>query len=170
MSRPLSDDRRATDRPEGLRHDFGLTILLITHNIGVVAEVADRVAVMYAGKMAEIGSVFDVFGAPKHPYTQVCFTLSPISLMEYEFHVDGFHPICSGPSGCRFHCAVLVMDICRHKSLEPAGDGISTACWLYQEVADCQRQAVLDQTKKIEMQTPDRTVPPRMGCWYELIT
>ena len=53
-----------------LRKEFGLTILLITHNIGVVAEVADRVAVMYAAKMAEVGEVGDVFANPKHPYTQ----------------------------------------------------------------------------------------------------
>ena len=53
-----------------LQKEFDLTILLITHNIGVVAEVADRVAVMYAGKMAEVGDVREVFAEPKHPYTQ----------------------------------------------------------------------------------------------------
>ncbi len=53
-----------------LQKEFGLTILLITHNIGVVAEVADNVAVMYAAKMAEAGTVGSVFGDPKHPYTQ----------------------------------------------------------------------------------------------------
>ena len=53
-----------------LQKEFGLTILLITHNIGVVAEVADRIAVMYAAKMMEVGDVTDVFAHPKHPYTQ----------------------------------------------------------------------------------------------------
>ena len=53
-----------------LREEFGLTIMLITHNIGVVAEIADRLAVMYAGKLVEIGDCFGCFGEPKHPYTQ----------------------------------------------------------------------------------------------------
>ena len=53
-----------------LHKEFGLTILLITHNIGVVAEVADRVAVMYAARMIEIGDVRSIFANPKHPYTQ----------------------------------------------------------------------------------------------------
>ena len=53
-----------------LQKEFGLTILLITHNIGVVAEISDRIAVMYAAKMMEVGDVNDVFAHPKHPYTQ----------------------------------------------------------------------------------------------------
>jgi len=50
-----------------LQEEFGLTILLITHNIGVVAEICDRVAVMYAARMAEVGSAIEVFTSPKHP-------------------------------------------------------------------------------------------------------
>src|SRR5512136_1267920 len=53
-----------------LRQEFGLTILLITHNIGVVAEISDRVAVMYAARIVEIGGVKELFAHPKHPYTQ----------------------------------------------------------------------------------------------------
>ncbi len=53
-----------------LRQEFDLTILLITHNIGVVAEVSDRVAVMYAARLVEIGDVRSIFAKPKHPYTR----------------------------------------------------------------------------------------------------
>ena len=52
-----------------LQADSGMSILLITHNLGVVAEMASRVAVMYAGRIVEQGSVADVFRSPKHPYT-----------------------------------------------------------------------------------------------------
>ena len=53
-----------------IRDELGVTILLITHDMGVVAQIADRVAVMYAGKIAELGSVNDIFEAPRHPYSQ----------------------------------------------------------------------------------------------------
>jgi oligopeptide/dipeptide ABC transporter ATP-binding protein len=105
-----------------LQKEFGLTILLITHNIGVVAEVADRVAVMYAAKMAEVGDVKDVFADPKHPYTQGLLKSVPnIRLNEGELYkMEGAPPnLLHPPSGCRFHprCP-YVMDICRTK--EPA--------------------------------------------------
>lgn len=130
-----------------LQHEFGLTILLITHNIGVVAEVADRVAVMYAAKMAEIGDVFDVFGSPKHPYTQGLLRSVPnIKLDGGELYkMEGIPPnLLKPPSGCRFHprCP-FVMDICRTD--EPPFEAIDgrdqfTTCWLYDQV-------VMDQEK-----------------------
>ncbi len=55
-----------------LREEFNLTILLITHNIGLVAELADRVAVMYAGHVAEISDVNKLFTGPEHPYSRAC--------------------------------------------------------------------------------------------------
>jgi oligopeptide/dipeptide ABC transporter ATP-binding protein len=124
-----------------LQKEFGLTILLITHNIGVVAEVADRVAVMYAAKMAEVGDVRDVFAEPKHPYTQGLLKSVPnIALDDAELYkMKGAPPnLLRPPSGCRFHprCP-FVMDVCRTQ--EPAfkpvqGDQLA-ACWLYQEHA-----------------------------------
>jgi len=122
-----------------LQQEFGLTILLITHNIGVVAEVADRVAVMYAAKMAEVGDVNDVFANPKHPYTQGLLKSVPnIRLDEGELYkMEGTPPnLLRPPSGCRFHprCP-FVMDVCHIK--EPAfeavvGDHLAS-CLLYQE-------------------------------------
>jgi oligopeptide/dipeptide ABC transporter ATP-binding protein len=122
-----------------LQKEFGLTILLITHNIGVVAEIADRVAVMYAAKMAEVGDVRDVFADPKHPYTQGLLKSVPnIKLDEGELYkMKGAPPnLLHPPSGCRFHprCP-YVMDICsaQEPAFEPVVDDQLAACWLYQE-------------------------------------
>jgi peptide/nickel transport system ATP-binding protein len=129
-----------------LQQEFGLTILLITHNIGVVAEVADRVAVMYAAKMAEVGDVLDVFADPKHPYTQGLLRSVPnIQLDGGELYkMEGAPPnLLHPPSGCPFHprCP-FVMDVCR--SQEPAFEPVErdhlAACWLYQEVAVSQEK------------------------------
>lgn len=124
-----------------LRQEFGLTILIITHNIGVVAEVADRIAVMYAAKIVELGNVFDVFGDPKHPYTQGLLRSVPnIKLDGNELYKMGGAPpnLLHPPSGCRFHprCP-RVMDICKVKEPEfkPIHDEDQiVACWLYQKI------------------------------------
>jgi peptide/nickel transport system ATP-binding protein len=122
-----------------LQQEFGLTILLITHNIGVVAEVADRVAVMYAAKMAEVGDVNDVFADPKHPYTQGLLKSVPnIRLDEGELYKMGGAPpnLLHPPVGCRFNPRCPhVMDVCR--AVEPAFEPVESdhlaSCWLYQE-------------------------------------
>jgi peptide/nickel transport system ATP-binding protein len=122
-----------------LQQEFGLTILLITHNIGVVAEVADRVAVMYAAKMAEVGDVNDVFADPKHPYTQGLLKSVPnIRLDEGELYKMGGAPpnLLHPPAGCRFapRCP-YVMDVCREvdPAFEPVEKDHLASCWLYQE-------------------------------------
>jgi peptide/nickel transport system ATP-binding protein len=125
-----------------LQKEFGLTILLITHNIGVVAEVSDRIAVMYAAKMAEFGDVNDVFAHPKHPYTQGLLKSVPnIKLDGGELYkMSGAPPDLSHPpAGCRFHprCP-YVMDICKEE--EPPLEAIEAeqfaACWLYPAVME----------------------------------
>ena len=122
-----------------LQKEFGLTILLITHNIGVVAEVADRVAVMYAAKMAEVGSVLEVFADPKHPYTQGLMKSVPnIKLDGAELYKMGGQPpsLLHPPSGCRFHprCP-FVMDICSKEepAFEPVVGDHLASCWIYQK-------------------------------------
>jgi len=127
------------DLLQELQKEFGLTILLITHNIGVVAEVADRVAVMYAAKMAEVGDVNDVFADPKHPYTQGLLKSVPnIRLDEGELYKMGGAPpnLLHPPIGCRFNPRCPhVMDVC--KEVEPAFEAVEqkhlASCWLYQE-------------------------------------
>jgi len=124
-----------------LQRDLGLTIVMITHNIGVVAELADRVAVMYAGKIVEIGSVYEVFADPSHPYTRGLLQSVPnISLDAADLYkMEGAPPnLADPPPGCRFNprCPE-VMDICREREPELGGVAgrmdLRSACWLYQE-------------------------------------
>jgi len=87
-----------------LRETYRMTLMLITHNLGIVAESSDRVAVMYAGKVVEVGSVRDVFKRPIHPYTQGL--LASVIHMESTklSSIDGLPPdLLSPPPGCRFH-------------------------------------------------------------------
>ncbi|MDR1132731.1 MAG: ABC transporter ATP-binding protein [Synergistaceae bacterium] len=88
-----------------LRADFNTSILLITHNFGIVAEIADRVAVMYAGEVAEQGSVFEIFQSPSHPYTELLMKALPHqSKREGRLRtIEGSVPrITSAAPGCRF--------------------------------------------------------------------
>lgn len=89
-----------------LKETYGSSILLITHNLGVVAEMCDRVGVMYAGSMAEVGSTRDIFKKPLHPYTQGLMKAVPSIQMEAEklYTIRGSVPnLIYPPSGCRFH-------------------------------------------------------------------
>jgi peptide/nickel transport system ATP-binding protein len=87
-----------------IREQFSPAILLITHNLGIIAEACDRVAVMYAGRIVEQGPVADVFAAPQHPYTQELLR-STISLSTQELHsIPGAPPdLVDPPRGCHFH-------------------------------------------------------------------
>jgi oligopeptide/dipeptide ABC transporter ATP-binding protein len=120
-----------------LRQEFDLTILLITHNIGVVAEVCDRVAVMYAARLVEIGDVRSIFANPKHPYTRGLLRSVPnITLGDNELYkMEGAPPsLLQPPTGCRFHprCP-YVMDICKRENplLQKVSSDDAVACWLY---------------------------------------
>ena len=89
---------------QDLKEASHMSLLLITHNLGIVAEVCDRVAVLYAGKLVELGSVRDIFHKPLHPYTQGLLS-SVIHLETKELHsIEGSPPdLIAPPSGCRFH-------------------------------------------------------------------
>jgi peptide/nickel transport system ATP-binding protein len=121
-----------------LQRQFNLTIILITHNIGVVAELADRVAVMYAGKLMELADVYPLFDDPLHPYTQGLLNSVPnISLVEDHLQVmDGSPPdLINPPPGCRFHprCP-RVMDRCQVEAppIREVRPGRWVACWSYE--------------------------------------
>lgn len=120
---------------EKLRAEEGVSLLLITHNLGLVAEACDRVAVMYAGKIVETGSVDQIFSDPKHPYTRG-LVASTISLNTTELHSIGGYPpdLVEPPPGCRFapRCP-YVMDHCTTAVPQPTevAPGQRAACYLY---------------------------------------
>ena len=118
-----------------LCREHGTAVMLITHDMGVIAETADRVAVMYAGRIAEIGPVADVIHRPQHPYTQGLMGSIPSIVAEREdlAQIDGSMPrLTAIPSGCAFHPRCPhAFDRCRHErpELMPAG-ATRAACWL----------------------------------------
>ena len=123
------------DLMSDLRRRLGLAVVLITHNLGIVAETCDRVAVMYAGRVVEEGPVASVFGAPRHPYTQAL--LSAVITLETEAlaAVPGAPPDLAGPlPGCPFapRCP-LAMAVCHEVVPAPAlvGNDHVAACHLY---------------------------------------
>jgi len=104
-----------------LKEDFGSSIILITHNLGVIAEAAEKVAVMYSGKIVEYGTVTQIFEESKHPYTQLL--LSAIPRLDIDVKrlavIGGVVPsLINPPSGCRFHprCPYQMSDC---KKIEP---------------------------------------------------
>ena len=102
---------------QDLRKAYRMSLMLITHNLGVVAETCDRVGVMYAGELVEIGPVEDVFRRPIHPYTQGLLA-STIHMHTKDLHsIDGIPPsLLEPPPGCRFHprCPYAA-DICQRE-------------------------------------------------------
>jgi oligopeptide/dipeptide ABC transporter ATP-binding protein len=117
-----------------LKRDFGTALLLITHNLGIVAEACDRMAVMYAGRIVEEGPVRDVFADPAHPYTRELLR-STISLETTELHsIAGAPPnLIDPPSGCRFHprCPDAMRVCALIEPVEKRFDGARRVqCWL----------------------------------------
>ena len=121
-----------------LCRDHGTAVMLVTHDMGVIAETADRVAVMYAGRLAEIGPVHDVVKHPRHPYTVGLMGSIPGIGTEVESltQIEGNMPrLTDIPSGCAFNprCP-RAFDLCRTTRPEPmpAAEG-EVACWLFAE-------------------------------------
>lgn len=120
-----------------LQYQTGMSLLLITHNLGIVAEMADDVAIMYAGKIVEYGPMRSIFKNPSHPYTIGLFNSLP-NLRKPGERLEVIRgvvpPATRFPAGCRFHprCP-YTPDIAR--SLEPpliqVGESHFAACWLY---------------------------------------
>lgn len=124
------------DLLQSLREEYGLSVILITHNLGIVAEVAHRVVVMYAGKVVEVSPVGELFEEPLHPYTRGLLASVPtIAGSKRLYGIPGMVPNpLEYPAGCRFHprceralprCAQM-----EPPSLQRAGRMV--ACWLYE--------------------------------------
>jgi peptide/nickel transport system ATP-binding protein len=113
-----------------LGRDYGTAVMLVTHDMGVIAETSDRVAVMYAGRIAEIGPVQDVVQHPLHPYAKGLMGAIPTLAGEAA-------RLSAIPSGCSFHprCA-FAFDRCRIERPEPIRHGTQTvACHLHDAAA-----------------------------------
>ena len=118
-----------------LKDKFGATVILIAHDMAVHAELVDRLAIMYAGKIVEIGSVYDVFTDPLHPYTRSLIAAIPSLEKRSVTGIPGLPPSpLKWPPGCRFHprCP-LAMEVCSREEpiLRGVGRGRHIACHLY---------------------------------------
>lgn len=118
-----------------LSRDLGTSIMLITHDMGVIAETADRVAVMYAGRVAEIGPVDSMIHRPKHPYTKGLMASIPSVRAHRErlAQIEGAMPRLDAiPKGCAFNprcSAAIVRCQTERPELREAGDS-HAACWV----------------------------------------
>lgn len=134
-----------------IRKEMNTAIILITHDLGVVANLADRIAVMYAGKIVETGTANDIFNNPSHPYTSALLSSLPkhdTNKSERLTSIPGTPPdLIAPPIGCAFaarckHC----MKVC--KSTQPPvfelGNGHASACWLLHKDCPSERKEAAD--------------------------
>lgn len=128
------------DLMRDIKQKINTSIMLITHDLGVVAEMADFVVVMYAGKVIEEAPVLELFRDPQHPYTKGLLKAKPVINQEQErlYSIPGQvpNPVELGEN-CHFHdrCE-FCMEICKTKQpplREHGKDGHKSACWLYEE-------------------------------------
>src|SRR5215467_8439923 len=122
-----------------LQHEDGMAIMLITHDLGVVAEMATDVAVMYLGRVVEQAPVDEIFYAPRHPYTQALLRSIPRMRSRRRERLTPIagavpHPY-DRPTGCPFHprCPDAIPGRCNADAprLRPVGDGHAVSCFLY---------------------------------------
>lgn len=124
-----------------LQREYGTSIIFITHDLSVIAEMADRVIVMYLGKVVEEATSLDIYDSPKHPYTIGLMKSKPDldTVVDRLFTIPGVvpNPIYR-PNGCVFctRCS-QVMDICKEKEPEliKLGNGRKVRCWLHSDKA-----------------------------------
>lgn len=118
-----------------LKKENGMTIILITHDLCIISEIADKIAVMYAGQIVEIGKASDIYENPKHPYTQALISAIPTlhdSNKQIEYIKGNPPDLTRPPPGCRFYerCP-HAMGICKEDPPEIATETGFTRCWLY---------------------------------------
>jgi len=121
-----------------LKHKVISSVLLITHDLGIVAETCDRVGVMYAGNLCEVADVKDLFNEPRHPYTRALLNAVPRFSHEGELEsIEGNVPnLVNPPSGCRFHPRCRdAKTICKaaFPAIKELGNNHQVACFLYTE-------------------------------------
>ena len=146
-----------------LRRDRDFSIVYISHDVAVVAELVDVVAVMYAGRIVEIGPVASIFARPAHPYTAALLAASP-SLHGSRRAIHGLAgappSLVDPPAGCRFaercryateHCSAALPPLAAQR------DGLATACW---HPLPGERGAATDESPRMADSAAERTSPP----------
>jgi peptide/nickel transport system ATP-binding protein len=123
-----------------LRKENRLTIILITHDLALVSQIADKIAIMYAGQLVEVSSTSNIYKNPEHPYTQALIEAMPrLRTTAKKIHfVKGRPPsLLHPPTGCRFYNRCMhAMDVCRHDPPEfKSGTGY-VRCWLHERYDD----------------------------------
>ena len=148
-----------------LQEETGMAILLITHDLGVVAEMADDVIVMYLGEVVEQGSVNDIFADPKHPYTQALLRSVPRLSLAEQARLDSItgmipHPF-NRPSGCQFHsrCDQMMPGICDQITPQviQLGENREVRCLLYDD------EVMSSNTKLSFLHQPEKSVQPMVS-------
>lgn len=119
---------------ERVRDDLGTTILYISHDVGAVAQISDRMALMYAGRIGEIGPTAQLFSRPQHPYTAALLDAVPSihGPLRPLTGLDGEPPdLLAPPTGCRFRprCPIADPTCTEQPPLEAVGEGHLSACW-----------------------------------------
>jgi oligopeptide/dipeptide ABC transporter ATP-binding protein len=130
-----------------MRRETGMALMLITHDIAVAAEIADRIAIMYAGRIVEVGSTRQILRGASHPYTQALIDLMAAEAGEGGKPIPGYPPdMISPPVGCAFHprCP-YARPICSSEDpqLRPIAGDQSAACHFAKEVRD--HEAILSR-------------------------
>jgi peptide/nickel transport system ATP-binding protein len=117
-----------------LKTKEGMTIILITHDLSIISEIADKIGIMYAGQLVEVRSKKEIYSNPKHPYTQALISAIPKLYSNKQLYfIKGNPPdMLNLPSGCRFYSRCPhAMDICKEDPPEIKVESGYVRCWLY---------------------------------------
>ncbi len=147
----VTTQAQVLDLMRQLQEERDLSIILITHNMGVIAEMVDDVVVMYLGRVVEVGSVDEIFHTPKHPYTRALLRSIPSILAEPRTKLATIsgsipHPY-NRPQGCPFYprCPDFMPGLCdvHEPQLQPVGqEGQQVSCFLYHKPAEVESEKI----------------------------
>jgi peptide/nickel transport system ATP-binding protein len=119
-----------------LRKEKGITVIIITHDLALVSQLADKIAIMYAGQLVEVSSTKNIYKKPLHPYTQALIEAMPkLRTNDKKIHfVKGSPPsLLNPPAGCRFYKRCIhAMDVCKRDPPEFKTETGYVRCWLYE--------------------------------------